>query len=92
MSLNELCRIWRAYKTPTAIESISARHLLTDSEISLVRAGQIAIGMSENALYWSWGFPSGRNRTVTATSTQVQNIYGGTYVYTENGTVTAWQD
>ena len=60
---------------------------------SLVRKGHIKIGVSECQLYASWGMPEDQNRTVGSWGVHIQHIYGsGTYVYTENGKVTSWQD
>lgn len=59
---------------------------------SLAKAESIAIGASECTLYASMGKPQRNNRTVTAKGVQQQLIYGRQYVYTVNGTVTAWQD
>jgi hypothetical protein len=68
------------------------RNVLVNSK--RVQGREIWIGMSECELFASWGPPSKRNRTVGVGGTHVQNVYEsqGTYVYTENGRVTAWQD
>lgn len=61
---------------------------------SLIRSEKIRMGMSECELYASWGFPSSQNRSVGSWGVHVQHVYGnfGSYVYTENGRVTSWQD
>ena len=62
-------------------------------EDSLVRKRSIKIGISECQLYASWGMPEDQNRTVGGWGVHIQHVYGsGTYVYTENGRVTSWQD
>ena len=54
---------------------------------------EIWIGMSEDLLLESWGFPEEINRTVTSNLVRKQFVYTrGKYVYVENGKVTAWQD
>ncbi|MDX5477157.1 MAG: hypothetical protein LPJ98_01770 [Cyclobacteriaceae bacterium] len=54
---------------------------------------EIWIGMSEDLLLESWGFPEEINRTVTTYLVRKQYVYPrGQYVYVENGKVTAWQD
>lgn len=53
----------------------------------------IWIGMSEQMLIDSWGYPLDINRTVTANMVKKQFVYPNyQYVYLENGKVTAWQD
>lgn len=60
---------------------------------SLVDQGRIKMGISECQLYASFGLPEDQNRTVGRWGVHIQHIYGGgTYVYTENGRVTSWQD
>ena len=55
--------------------------------------GLIWIGMTEDMLIDSWGFPEDVNRTVTANEVRKQYVYpGSNYVYLVNGKVTAWQD
>jgi hypothetical protein len=53
---------------------------------------KIAIGMPEELVYLSWGKPNKVNTTVTRTGSRKQLVYGRSYVYIENGTVTAWQN
>jgi hypothetical protein len=67
------------------------RQALTSDEWSLVESGRIRVGISELALLCSWG-SSRVNRTVTASITSKQYVYGDTMVYVENGRVTAYQD
>lgn len=60
---------------------------------SLVRKEKIRIGVSECQLYASWGLPNSQNKSVGQWGVHVQYVYGdGTYVYTENGRVTSWQN
>ena len=61
---------------------------------SAVADGTLRIGMSECDLFASLGSPDQQNRTVTARSINIQYVYRSsrTYVYTENGQVTSWQD
>ena len=60
--------------------------------IGLTTLKKIRIGGSRCQVYASWGLPTNENRTVTAFSEDIQHVYGSTYVYTKNGTVTAFQD
>lgn len=80
-------------------EEMTRRELLTGNDVSLVQNKQIQRGMSQCALYASWGKPDKENRTVFAGGIHIQHIYNTgyrnikrSYVYTENGRVTSWQD
>lgn len=80
------------------LQEIQRRKLLSDNELDLVKNKQIQRGMSTCALYASWGSPDRENSTVSARGTLIQHIYGWrrgasrSYVYTENGLVTSWQN
>lgn len=53
----------------------------------------IWIGMTEEMLLDSWGYPLETNRTVTPNLVRKQFVYPNyKYVYTDNGKVSAWQD
>ena len=72
-------------------KELARRKLKLDD--SLIRKGHIKMGISECQLYASWGMPEDQNRTVGGWGVHIQYVYGsGTYVYTENGRVTSWQD
>lgn len=80
-------------------EEMDRRNLLTPSEKALVEKEHIQRGMGLCALYASWGKPDRENRSVGAWGTHIQHVYHAglrhikpTYVYTENGFVTSWQD
>ncbi|HAF00409.1 MAG TPA: hypothetical protein DCG63_03855 [Methylophilaceae bacterium] len=81
------------------MRELEKRNLLTEREIAAVNNKEIFIGMTECALYASWGSPKRTNRSVSHDGINIQNIYGDyskyskpTYVYTRNGVVTSWQD
>lgn len=60
---------------------------------NMIKEGKIKLGMSECELYASWGIPEEKNQSVGQWGINVQHVYGnGTYVYTENGKVTSWQN
>lgn len=67
-----------------------ARKLLINR--ALVLKSEIRLGMSQCELYASWGEPTEENRSVGRWGVHVQHVYDDSYVYTENGRVTAWQD
>ena len=75
-----------------AVDALIRRRIFTGAEIAQIISRQITIGMRERAMLCAMGAPTRVNRTVTAISEDKQHIYGSTYIYTENGVVTAFQD
>lgn len=61
---------------------------------TLINKQSIKLGVSECQLYASWGFPNDQNKSVGSWGVHIQHVYkrSETYVYTENGKVTSWQD
>jgi hypothetical protein len=62
----------------------------------LIMAGRVAIGMTEQEVFNSWGDPSHVNTDIYGDRMQKQMVFnrgadGTQYVYTENGLVTAIQ-
>jgi hypothetical protein len=64
-----------------------------------IRAGKILIGMTEQEVVHSIGFPSNINRSTFSFGTTAQFVYrmyprfnNDLYVYFENGRVTSWQE
>lgn len=76
------------------------RRLLTAQEYTAIRERQIGLGMSECALFASWGRPTRANRSVSRNGVRVQYVYRHSgyyasttrYVYTEDGKITSWQN
>lgn len=91
MSAEDLCLALHDTDSASARAELNRRKALTSTEWKLIDDTQIAIGLRETALLCSWG-RSEVNRTVTAHSVWKQYVYGTTYVYVENGRVTAVQD
>jgi hypothetical protein len=92
LSTADLCGLVRM-KDPAAPMAIHRlRSSFMAQELQLIRAQQIQIGMSEEAMKCSLGSPERRNRTVTARGERIQWIYGTGIVYTDNGKVIAFQD
>lgn len=60
---------------------------------NLVKEEKVKMGMSTCNLFASWGLPQSKNDTVGSWGVHTQFVYGdfGPYVYTENGSVTSWQ-
>ena len=66
---------------------------LSTEDATRVREEKIWVGASEEIVRLAWGSPQDINRTTTASGTREQWVYGrGTYVYVENGRVTAIQN
>lgn len=90
--------MWRA--TADGYEQeINRRGLLSTEEWQLARSKKIRQGMSQCALYASWGKPDRENRSVGSWGVHIQHVYNAgyryiqpSYVYTENGKVRSWQD
>ena len=61
-----------------------------------IKNGEIVIGMTKDQVKLSWGNPIDINKTVTEESTSQQWVYkdddGRTYLYFENGKLTAYQN
>lgn len=80
-------------------DEITRRNLLTPEEWQLASERKLRRGMSQCAMYVSWGNPDRENRSVGSWGTHIQHVYHAglryvspTYVYTQNGKVTSWQD
>jgi hypothetical protein len=57
------------------------------------RAQGVSIGMTaERVLQSSWGRPNKVNRTITARGTHEQWVYGGGYLYFEDGVLISIQN
>lgn len=78
------------YKANRALEK---KKFFTDSEMNLIKARQIQIGMSELATYCSWStFPRDTNDTVGAWGRHRQSVMpNDVYFYFENGKLKSWQ-
>lgn len=72
-------------------EQIMDRHLTVSEYTASKKA--VRIGSTECDLAAGYGLPKYKNRSVGSWGTHIQWVYyGNTYVYTENGKVTSWQD
>jgi len=74
-----------------------AKMNLNPARAEIVKAGKIRTGMTKDEVRLSWGPPYTVNRTVTTGSTHEQWVYGDeynskTYLYFDDGVLTAWQD
>ena len=59
---------------------------------NLITENKIKIGMTKQMVIESWGKPEHISRTVTSSVVHEQWVYGNTYIYFDNGILTAWQD
>jgi hypothetical protein len=90
---NQLCaEVRKPNGIPEALQEIVRRKTYPAADVSTIATHQIRIGMSEAALFCSWGQADQVNRTVTAAGERKQLIYGRQFVYTDNGVITAFQD
>lgn len=102
----EVCRSYGVFRTgillataPAYRDEMIRRQLLSDEEWMLVERKELRIGMSQCAMYASWGRPDRENRSVGSYGVHIQHIFNTgyryirpTYIYTQNGKVRSWQD
>ncbi|MBI4423548.1 MAG: hypothetical protein HY554_07470 [Elusimicrobia bacterium] len=65
---------------------------LREEQRKAILDGNLYIGMDSRAARLVWGHPYSINRTVTASGEYEQWIYHRTYLYFENGKLTAFQE
>ncbi|WP_036301325.1 hypothetical protein [Methylotenera sp. L2L1] len=70
----------------------SRRNLKVNANIAKEQI--LKLNISTCDLYASWGIPDNENKSVGSYGVHIQHIYkrSGTYVYSENGRVTSWQE
>ena len=79
--------------TEIIFTELESRNQFSSQELEAINNGSIFLGMSQNAMYCSWGKPQVENSTVGAWGVKIQHVYpNGNYVYTSNGVVDSWQD
>lgn len=75
-----------------AITSAREKAKATAAKKECDRRGGVSIGMTADQVHAScWGKPERVNKTITARGKHEQWVYGRSYVYLENGTVTSIQ-
>ncbi|SRR6266567_1196144 len=91
-----LINAWHFDKSVKAKEELRRRGLFTTEEWQLIDNREVSIGMREDAVYASWGYPYHTNTTRTSSGEEKQLVYphGGStqYVYISGGLVTATQN
>lgn len=88
----ELCIAYHQKGRKSARAELERRKALTTAEWTLIARSQIGVGMSELALFCSWGQPKHTNRTVNAAGEYKQYVYDDGFVYVERDRVTSYQD
>lgn len=82
--------------TPARVKRLAEAHAdWSDDALLSIACGGIGIGYTGEQVEASWGRPSDINRTVSASGTREQWVYGEysrRYVYLDDGVVTAIQD
>lgn len=73
------------------IKKEAARRKISFND-KLVLNEKIKVGISQCHMYASWGTPDDENRSVGSWGVHIQHVYGRSYVYTENGRVTSYQN
>ena len=95
----ELCNAYAHLRNQDVRKEIERRCNISIGEWNLIDQKRVSIGMSEDALVCSWGYPGvygDVNESVGIWGKHKQWVYnnGGRrsmYVYTQNGKVTSWQ-
>ena len=88
---------WTSSVIPMYLDEAKRRDLVTDAEAVLIKGKRISIGMSECAMYMSWGVPARSNVSMGIDGKITQYVYEGstintTYVYVVNGRVVRWSE
>jgi hypothetical protein len=96
LSDSALCKALRGKASDRAYANEWARRGGTLEEAEAIAARTVSIGMREDAVLCAFGPPDDVNRSVFeaggSTHEHKQWVYGRTYIYTENGRVSSWQD
>ena len=102
MANNELSKIPKDYNGQFAMEIKVFRddvqtklnnYASADKDQQKYKDSHIYVGDSEYKVLQIFGEPKRKNRTAVGNTVREQWVYGnGSYVYIEDGTVTAWQD
>ena len=71
---------------------INKRKLINKDHLAWIFKKTLNIGANECEMLAALGLPDNVNRTVSTNHINKQYIYGGNYIYIEDGLVTSWQD
>ncbi|MDC7713045.1 hypothetical protein PQU96_02700 [Vogesella sp. LYT5W] len=95
---------WLRMGNPQAVSTVAAEIKNrggvspSQAEHSIIMSESVAIGMSECGMLAAMGSPNGQNSTITSNGRRTQYVFRpfhgrySTYVYTDNGKVTAVQN
>lgn len=64
----------------------------SNSIVNAINNHKILLGMTNDQIVSSWGYPDKINNSVGDWGVHEQWIYGRSYLYLENGTLKSWQD
>lgn len=81
---------WRIAVAQEAIKNYG----FADRDVGYIRERRVRLGMAECSVLAALGVPDKLNRTTNAAGRYDQWVYRkrGVYVYTQDGTVTSWQE
>jgi len=85
----------RAQEAKRALKKIAEDRNASAQQRKVAKAkfeGKITIGMTAEEVRQAWGPPDRINRTVTSRYKHEQWVYGKTYIYIDDGVMTAYQD
>lgn len=94
----DLCYAYGVNHSQRVWGEIVRRGMIRPEQQAAIAAKQVRVGMNTCELFASWGAPDHTNRTVVGQHESVQYVYrpcdacDAQYIYTEAGTVTAFQD
>ena len=84
------------YRERERIEYVNQHPNIFKKYKNAILKGQIMLGMTEDMVIASWGYPDDKNRSVYTFGVHEQWIYGSylnrTYLYFEDGILKSWQD
>lgn len=86
--------------TPSGIANKEAKQALAEIEAkkeieadeNMIKQRKVRIGMTAEQCRKAWGKPQKVNKTTTQHGTREQWVYGNSYLYIENGVLTAIQN
>lgn len=83
---------WTPEECVRIIEILYDNYDQSDSQIEAVVASKVQIGMSDVAVWYSWGNADAINTSNYGGRVTEQYVYGTKYIYIEDGKVTSYQD
>lgn len=69
-----------------------AHKITLNMDDEAIKKKNVYLNMRVCNMYAAFGTPDNENRHVSSSGVSIQHVYGRTYIYTDNGVVTSWQD